>query len=138
MKLPWWTCCARVASGEPRLMCSPWSRYRADHPLLSLDNVVLTPHEGYVSEGGFEQFAQDVTANINAYLDGREVPNMLNRRRFRGGAEPASRQRCIPTGRHTRVSSRPLAGAYWTLHGVRGLNGRLCPRGTAARYDGRA
>ncbi|MFN8526719.1 MAG: D-2-hydroxyacid dehydrogenase family protein [Chloroflexota bacterium] len=50
----------------------------ADHPLLSLDNVVLTPHEGYVSEGGFEQFAQDVTANINAYLDGREVPNMLN------------------------------------------------------------
>ena len=45
----------------------------ADSPFLSLDNVVLTPHIGYVSDeryrGYFEQAAEDIVA----YLRGRPI-----------------------------------------------------------------
>lgn len=42
-----------------------------DHPLRSLDNVVLTPHMGYVTPRTYEVFYQDAVENIAAYLDGR-------------------------------------------------------------------
>ena len=41
------------------------------HPLLQLDNVVLTPHLGWPTDSGFEGFAENAVANILDYLDGK-------------------------------------------------------------------
>jgi D-3-phosphoglycerate dehydrogenase / 2-oxoglutarate reductase len=49
----------------------------AGHPLLNLDNVVATPHIGYVTEDEWEiQFA-DVFEQVNAYAAGRPT-NVVN------------------------------------------------------------
>jgi phosphoglycerate dehydrogenase-like enzyme len=50
----------------------------SDHPLLALDNVVLTPHLGYVTEEAYAVFFREVVQNIEAYLDGRTPPRALN------------------------------------------------------------
>jgi phosphoglycerate dehydrogenase-like enzyme len=47
------------------------------NPLLSLPNVLLTPHYGFVSEPVFQEFAHGVRRNIDAWLTGEEVPNTL-------------------------------------------------------------
>jgi phosphoglycerate dehydrogenase-like enzyme len=41
-----------------------------DHPLLTLDNVVLTPHIGWVTADNCRQFVDSVVESINRYLDG--------------------------------------------------------------------
>jgi phosphoglycerate dehydrogenase-like enzyme len=43
------------------------------HPLLSLDNVVLTPHIGYVTTETYEVFYADAVEDILGYLDGDPV-----------------------------------------------------------------
>ena len=48
------------------------------HPLFSLPNVVITPHVGWVAEDGFEGFFEGIVENVEAYLDGRPIPRMLN------------------------------------------------------------
>ena len=40
----------------------------AAHPLLGLDNVVLTPHVGYVTKESYEVFFNDVVGDILAFL----------------------------------------------------------------------
>jgi phosphoglycerate dehydrogenase-like enzyme len=45
----------------------------ADHPFRSLDNIVCTPHLGYVSEDGYRAFFGDIVDDIAAYLDGAPV-----------------------------------------------------------------
>ena len=42
----------------------------ADHPLRKLDNVVLTPHLGYVSQEGYKIYYTDMVDNIKAWLAG--------------------------------------------------------------------
>jgi phosphoglycerate dehydrogenase-like enzyme len=42
----------------------------AQHPLRSLDNVVLTPHLGYVTEGTYRMFFEDMVEDIEAWLIG--------------------------------------------------------------------
>jgi len=49
-----------------------------DHPLRSLENVVLTPHMGYVTAESYDQFFRQAVENIEAYLDGRVPPGALN------------------------------------------------------------
>jgi D-3-phosphoglycerate dehydrogenase len=44
-----------------------------DHPYRKLDNVVLTPHLGYVSEQNYRVYFRDVVEDIRAFLDGRPV-----------------------------------------------------------------
>jgi phosphoglycerate dehydrogenase-like enzyme len=44
-----------------------------DHPYRKLDNVVLTPHLGYVSEQTYKVFYRDVVEDIRAWLDGKPV-----------------------------------------------------------------
>ena len=41
-----------------------------DHPFRSLDNVLATPHIGYVSRSLYETFYRDTVDNIRAWLDG--------------------------------------------------------------------
>lgn len=41
------------------------------HPLRELDNVVLTPHIGYVTQDVYKRFYGDTLANIEAYLAGK-------------------------------------------------------------------
>ena len=60
----------------------------ADHPLFGLDNVVLTPHIGYVVEDSFRAFYEDTVDNILKYLDGGPIrvrnPRVLEKARTRG------------------------------------------------------
>ncbi len=44
-----------------------------DHPFRKLDNVVLTPHLGYVSEQTYRKFYSDIVENIRAFVDGKPV-----------------------------------------------------------------
>ena len=44
-----------------------------DHPLRALDNVVLTPHLGYVSEQNYRGYYQGVVEDIRAWLDGKPI-----------------------------------------------------------------
>jgi phosphoglycerate dehydrogenase-like enzyme len=45
----------------------------ARHELTKLDNVVLLPHLGYVSESGLREMYGQVVADIAAYLDGSPI-----------------------------------------------------------------
>lgn len=54
-----------------------------DHRLRALDNAVLTPHLGYVSQEGYRAYYAETVENILAFLDGKPVqilnPEMLRR-----------------------------------------------------------
>jgi phosphoglycerate dehydrogenase-like enzyme len=43
----------------------------AGHPFRSLDNVLATPHIGYVGEDLYRTFHHDVVTSISAWLDER-------------------------------------------------------------------
>ena len=44
-----------------------------EHPLCHLDNVVLTPHLGYVARESYDVFFRDAVEDIRAFLDGNPV-----------------------------------------------------------------
>ena len=44
-----------------------------DHPFRKMDNVVLTPHLGYVSEENYRAFYSGVVEDVRAWLDGKPV-----------------------------------------------------------------
>ena len=44
-----------------------------DHPFRKMDNVVITPHLGYVSEQNYRKFFPDIVEDIRAFLDGKPV-----------------------------------------------------------------
>ena len=46
---------------------------RPDHPLLSTPGTVLTPHLGYVTDGGYRLFYGDAVEDIQAWLAGEPV-----------------------------------------------------------------
>jgi phosphoglycerate dehydrogenase-like enzyme len=56
-----------------------------NHPLRSLENVVLTPHMGYVSAESFDQFFRLAIANVEAYLDGHVPAGAMNPEVLRDG-----------------------------------------------------
>ena len=47
------------------------------HPFLGLDNVVLTPHLGFVTAEGYGIFFGQATESILAYLDGKTPPRVV-------------------------------------------------------------
>jgi len=44
-----------------------------DHPFRRMDNVVITPHLGYVSRQNYEHYFPDIVDNIRAFIDGKPV-----------------------------------------------------------------
>ena len=56
-----------------------------DHPLLKLDNVVLTPHLGYVTGDTYRVFYRDTVEDVAAYLAGKPArvinPDVVERPR---------------------------------------------------------
>ncbi len=44
-----------------------------DHPLRKMDNVVITPHLGYVSEENYRHYFADAVDDIRGFLDGKPV-----------------------------------------------------------------
>jgi phosphoglycerate dehydrogenase-like enzyme len=44
-----------------------------DHPYRKLDNVIITPHLGYVSEQNYRKYFPDIVEDIRAWLDGKPV-----------------------------------------------------------------
>jgi D-3-phosphoglycerate dehydrogenase len=44
-----------------------------DHPLRRLQNIVLTPHLGYVTDGTYRVFFRDTVEDIRAWLDGKPI-----------------------------------------------------------------
>ncbi len=44
-----------------------------DHPFRKMDNVVITPHLGYVGEQNYRKQYPDVVEDIRAWLDGKPV-----------------------------------------------------------------
>ena len=62
------------------------------HPLLSMDNVICTPHIGYVTRDEYELQFSDVFDQIAAYAAGTPTnvvnPGALDRRPPPGGAHP--------------------------------------------------
>jgi D-3-phosphoglycerate dehydrogenase len=49
----------------------------ADHPLLKMDNVVCTPHLGYVSEEGYDNFYGLIVDELVAFAAGKPI-NVAN------------------------------------------------------------
>jgi len=44
-----------------------------DHPFRKMDNVVITPHLGYVSEQNYRKYFPDIVEDIRAWIDGKPV-----------------------------------------------------------------
>src|SRR5271168_4450962 len=44
-----------------------------DHPLRKMDNVVITPHLGYVTEQNYRYYFSGVVEDIRGFLDGKPV-----------------------------------------------------------------
>ncbi len=44
-----------------------------DHPFRKMDNVVITPHLGYVSEQNYRRYFADAVENIRGFLEGKPV-----------------------------------------------------------------
>jgi D-3-phosphoglycerate dehydrogenase len=47
------------------------------HPLLTMDNVVCTPHIGYVTREEYEIQFSDIFDQVNAYVAGTPI-NVVN------------------------------------------------------------
>ena len=45
----------------------------ANHPFLALDNTLITPHVGYVTDDGYRAFYAGVVENIRAFAAGEPV-----------------------------------------------------------------
>jgi D-3-phosphoglycerate dehydrogenase len=44
-----------------------------DHPFRRMDNVVITPHLGYVSQENYARYFPDIVDDIRAWMDGKPV-----------------------------------------------------------------
>ena len=72
-------CAAHRAAWRPRAWtCSPSNRYRPTIPLLSLANVVLTPHVTWYTVDTMRRYLAVAVDNCRRIRDGRELANVVN------------------------------------------------------------
>ena len=61
-----------------------------DHPFLTLNNTLITPHVGYVTQEGYRAFYSGVVENIRAFASGESIrvinPDVLQSPNLRGPA----------------------------------------------------
>ncbi|NHN66105.1 C-terminal binding protein, partial [Haloarcula sp. JP-Z28] len=50
----------------------------ADHPLVGLDNCIVTPHAAWYSEEARDDLNAAVAANVEAALAGETPPNRID------------------------------------------------------------
>ena len=48
-----------------------------DHPYRRANNLLATPHIGYVSRGLYERFYRDTVTNISTWLDERQLSHRI-------------------------------------------------------------
>jgi phosphoglycerate dehydrogenase-like enzyme len=48
-----------------------------DHPFRKLDNLVLTPHLGYVTEEGFHNHYRQMVEGIDAWFEGEPARKLV-------------------------------------------------------------
>ena len=75
------------------------SRCRPAHPLLAMDNVVCTPHIGYVTSDEYEMQFSDIFDQILAYVAGAPI-NVVN---------PPPCETCRPVDDDTSSPSRAIS-----------------------------
>lgn len=51
---------------------------RADHSLRTHENVILTPHSAYASDGSLAELSSQATQNVVAILEGRHPQSIVN------------------------------------------------------------
>ena len=82
------------------------------HPLLTMDNVVSTPHIGYVTRDEYEIQFSDVFDQILAYADGRPInvvnPAVLRMTSQHRERRPSADRGRLQQGQHGRSSTRSL------------------------------
>ena len=70
--------CGPAGQGWQRWTCTEEEPVRdAHHPLITMDNVVCTPHIGYVTRDEYEIQFSDVFDQILAYAAGQPI-NVVN------------------------------------------------------------
>ncbi|MBF0686569.1 MAG: C-terminal binding protein [Cellulomonas sp.] len=73
-----------------------------DHPLMELDNVVLTPHLAWYSEESYDELKRRTVANVVEVCAGRAPRNVVNPEVL--GA-PGRNQDCAPVGAAARTGA---------------------------------
>jgi D-3-phosphoglycerate dehydrogenase / 2-oxoglutarate reductase len=72
---------AGLRAGRPGMaavdVCDREPVRAADEPLLPMDNVVCTPHIGYVTREEWETQFSDIFDQVNAFAQGSPI-NMIN------------------------------------------------------------
>ena len=89
------------------------------HPLLKLDNTLICPHLGYVTDDSYRGFYADVVENIRAFTSGEPVrminEEVLSAPQFRGYGQGWTqrgdeRDEISPHPRIRRVGRAPVGG----------------------------
>ena len=70
MKRHCWKPCSSERSPAPAIDVFSVEPLPVDHPFRKLDNIVLTPHLGYVTEEGFRNHYGQMVEGIGAWLKG--------------------------------------------------------------------
>ena len=109
-----------------------------DHPFRHLDNVIVTPHIGYVTRETYRNWFPQIVENIQAYLKGEYIrvmnPGVLNSPQLRGPGRPdrqvtgeyKKRTQTVPTSTYEAVQ-QAITNKDQIIANFQGQRMELCP-----------